>query len=178
MDKPIARTHFRELRNTLTTAQKNSWDRSICQQLLDLIEANEYRTIHTYLPIRTEVDLLPLIQQLLDRQLTVVCPKTLENRQLEQLILTDLNNLTTGLYSTKHPTKAVIYTGEYDLIIVPGLAFDRHGYRLGYGGGYYDTFLTNHPTALKVGAAYPFQLVDKLSHEVHDVPLNKIIIGR
>jgi 5-formyltetrahydrofolate cyclo-ligase len=68
------------------------------------------------------------------------------------------------------------FVGPIDLIIVPGLAFGRDGSRLGYGGGYYDRFLARpeQENALRCGAGYPFQLVDCLPTEPHDVPLTHV----
>ena len=77
---------------------------------------------------------------------------------------------------TFHSAKADIYTANYDLIIVPGLAFNKNNYRLGYGGGYYDTFLSEHPEAYKLGIFYPFQKVESLPLEEHDQQLDGILV--
>ena len=61
------------------------------------------------------------------------------------------------------------------MIITPGLAFDASNYRLGYGGGYYDSFMVNHPDAWKIGICYPFQKVPKVPIEEHDLQLDKIL---
>ncbi|MFT4755084.1 MAG: 5-formyltetrahydrofolate cyclo-ligase, partial [Salibacteraceae bacterium] len=65
--------------------------------------------------------------------------------------------------------------GHYDLIIVPGLAFDNQNFRVGYGGGYYDGFLANQNEALKVGVFYGFQEVESVPTESHDLVLDSII---
>lgn len=72
----------------------------------------------------------------------------------------------------------VIFTGKYDLILVPGVVFDRLGYRIGYGGGYYDHFLANQPSALKIGVGFPLQFSrSALPHEEHDIPVDYLILG-
>jgi 5-formyltetrahydrofolate cyclo-ligase len=96
-------------------------------------------------------------------------------RTLENRILTSLQDLETGIKGTQHPALPNIYNGNYDLIIVPGLAFDAQRYRLGYGGGYYDNFLVAQPKAFKVGIFYPFQQVAAVPKEAHDVCLDSII---
>jgi len=58
------------------------------------------------------------------------------------------------------------------------LAFDANNYRLGYGGGYYDTFLAQHPTAFKQGIFYPFQEVSEVPTEVHDVQLDHVLVRK
>ena len=65
-----------------------------------------------------------------------------------------------------------------DLIFVAGLAFDREGYRIGYGVGYYDKFLKKVPKALKIGLAFDFQIVDKLPREAHDFPVDMIVTDK
>ncbi len=68
--------------------------------------------------------------------------------------------------------------GQFDAIIVPVLGFDRRGYRLGLGKGWYDRFLAGQPQALKIGLAYSWAEVPALPHEPHDVPLNVIVTER
>jgi len=66
---------------------------------------------------------------------------------------------------------------EVDLIVVPGLAFDKSGHRLGQGGGYYDRFLEKAPRAIfTVGLAFDFQVVDELPRHATDIPVNKVLI--
>lgn len=64
---------------------------------------------------------------------------------------------------------------KFDLIIVPVLGFDKDMYRLGYGGGWYDRFLASQKQARTIGLAYNFSKVEHLPHEVHDIPLQKIV---
>ena len=64
---------------------------------------------------------------------------------------------------------------EVDLIIVPGVAFDKCGYRIGYGGGYYDRFLSNLDHVTKISLAFNMQLIDKIPTDHFDIPVNYII---
>lgn len=163
-------------RNSLNKSVKEEMDQSICTQLLRLITHHNAKIVHTYLPMGSEINLTPLIQQLLDLEITVVCPKTLPKRQLEHRYLTSLNELEEGVMKTFHPKSPKLFNGNCDLIIVPGLAFDENNYRLGYGGGYYDEFLSNQKSALKVGAFYSFQKVNEIPIETHDQGLDLVII--
>ena len=67
------------------------------------------------------------------------------------------------------------YTGDFDLIVVPGVAFDQKGNRLGRGKGYYDRFLCQHQKVKKIGICFDFQLVDNVSIEETDIPMDEII---
>ena len=65
---------------------------------------------------------------------------------------------------------------QLEVVIVPGAVFDRRGYRLGYGGGYYDRFLAlEAPQALRIGLCFDLQLVDQLPEEAHDVPMDWLV---
>ena len=70
----------------------------------------------------------------------------------------------------------LINTGKYDLIIVPGLSFDESNFRLGYGGGYYDNFMSQHLDARKIGIFYPFQKIEKVPVEAHDLKLDEVLV--
>lgn len=175
-EKKRLRKEMFQKRSKLLPMQKSQWDEYICEQLESIINEKDIKVVHSYLPIGSEVNIFPLIQKLLDSGIKVVCPKTLPNRVLENRVLVSLNELEEGVMKTFHPKEAEIYVGLYDFIIVPGLAFDENNYRVGYGGGYYDGFLTQQPNAMKVGVFYPVQRVDKVPTEPHDVALNMIII--
>jgi 5-formyltetrahydrofolate cyclo-ligase len=164
-------------RAKLPKEKKEVYDQGICNTLLNTIEGNQYKTIHCYLPMGTEINIFPLIEELLENGLTVITPKTLPKRTLKHLVLKSLDELEKGIFGTLHPEGGEEFEGEYDLIIVPGLSFDSINYRLGYGGGYYDAFMLNHPTANKIGIFYPFQEVDSIPVEPHDLRLDKVLVG-
>lgn len=164
-------------RNAISSNQKQAWDTSLVEQLIVLIKKQNAQTVHTFIPMADEVGILPCINWMLAEGIQVVCPKSLPKRSLENRVLTSLQQLENGMYGTQHPESPQVYIGSYDLIIVPGLAFDRQGYRMGYGAGYYDTFLAQHQQAYAVGVGYPFQLFDAVPTEPHDVLLNEILIA-
>ncbi len=174
-EKAALRARMFQLRNRLEISQKEVYDEWICSALLTIILKNKFNTVHAYLPFLTEINIYPLLKKLLELKIKVVSPKTLPKRKLENRILHSLDELELGIMGTKHPLDAIIYDGPFDLIIVPGLAFDAANFRLGYGGGYYDNFLELYPNALKVGIFYPFQKVDKVPVEAHDCKLDTLL---
>lgn len=155
---------------------KAHFDQWICDSLWEVIVEKNYKTVHCYLPMGTEINIQPLIEKMLANRVSVVTPKTLPNSQLQNLVLSSLNELEQGVFGTTHPANAMEYLGSYDLIIVPGLAFDSNRFRLGYGGGYYDNFLLQNPNAYKLGIFYPFQKVKQVPLESHDLQLDDILI--
>jgi len=176
-EKKQFRQRMLQQRAKLEPSAKEAHDQFICGQLEQLILEKGCGVVHAYIPMGQEIDIAPLLNRLLDQGITVVCPKALPHRILENRVLTSLNDLESGVMGTQHPAAPEPYAGTYDLIIVPGLAFDARNYRLGYGGGYYDSFVVQHPEALKVGICYPFQQVAAVPTEPHDLVLDSLLVG-
>lgn len=107
---------------------------------------------------------------------TVIIPKV-EHNKIEPSVILDFDNLVpTGKWEILEPIELMkIAYKNIDLVFVPGIAFDKNGYRLGYGFGYYDKFLKKVPKAVKIGLCFDFQVVDKIPREMHDVPVNFIV---
>ncbi|WP_020535295.1 5-formyltetrahydrofolate cyclo-ligase [Lewinella cohaerens] len=174
-EKKYLRKKMLKQRDGIPRSVRKAHSENICEQLWEVILSNKARVIHSYLTMGSEINVLPLLQRALDAGLTVVVPKTLKKRQMQNLVLTDLKNMESGVFGTYHPKDAQEYTGNYDLIVVAGLAFDKKGYRVGYGGGYYDTFLAEHLSAKKIGVSFPFQIVETAPVEEHDVELDAVL---
>jgi 5-formyltetrahydrofolate cyclo-ligase len=173
-EKKGLRAAIKLQRDAIDLDYKLAYDTWICNALEILIAERNCNVVHAYLPMGNEIDILPLIEKLVQNKSTVVVPKTLKKRKLEHLVLNSLDDLEPGVYGTSHPKDGIVFTGEIDLIIVPGLAFDSNNYRLGYGGGYYDAFLAEHPNAYTVGVCYPFQKLKTVPKEAHDACLNTV----
>ena len=173
-EKKLLRQHMLSQRELLNHLKKQTYDQIICSRLQEIVNQSTAKVVHVYIPMGSEINITPFIQYLLDKKITVVAPKTLKNRQLQNLILNSLSELETGIAKTQHPANGEEYQGNFDVIVVPGLAFDKQNYRLGYGGGYYDGFLATQPNALKIGVFYPFQKVEKVPTESHDEQLSTI----
>ena len=173
--KKAIRLDMMEQRNKMPRKDREHLAALLCQQLWEIILAKKVSVLHSYLTMGSEVNVLPLLQKALDNGITVVVPKTLRKRQMQNLILSDLKTMEPGIFGTYHPRDVQEYTGSYDLIIVAGLGFDPRGFRVGYGGGYYDTFLAGQPNAYKVGVMFPFQLMAEVPTEAHDIPVDLLL---
>lgn len=172
----MLRQEMRAKRQEIPPVEKRSYDRWINEKLAEIIDRRNCRLVHAYIPLRGEINIRPLLEKLLKENKTVICPKTLPRPYLENRILKSFDELETGVMKTRFPAQCEVYDGPIDLIIVPGLAIDARKYRLGYGGGYYDHFLAQHPEAYKLGIYYPFQLIDRVPVEPHDVPLDDLLV--
>jgi 5-formyltetrahydrofolate cyclo-ligase len=173
-EKKAIREQMLLKRYAFSLSDKGSYDTWICDQVYNDIISKKAQVIHSYLPLSSEIDINPLIAKLLDENFTVICPKTLPKGKLEHYVLTGMDQVNKGVFSTIYPSSEQLYDGPIDYIIVPGLAFDHDQNRLGYGGGYYDRFMKDHPLAYKAGLAYPFQMIDRVPTEDFDVVLDKI----
>ena len=175
--KDQLRKQMFEFRKSLGAEQRKRSSENVCKQLIDLVKENNLKSVHCFIPIGNEIDVRSFIDYCLAQSIIVVCPKTLKKNQLKHLILSDLASIENGGFGTVYPKGENEFTKELDLIIVPGLAYDNQGGRLGYGGGYYDTFLATQPNAFKVGVGFQCQLIAEVPMEEHDVRLDRFITG-
>jgi 5-formyltetrahydrofolate cyclo-ligase len=147
------------------------------RQALEKVEAYQTaHTVHLFVPFGSEVDTRPILEDLWAREVRAVLPRVARGRQLEHLAVSSWDELEPGAYSIPEPVsrcRAVDPSGV-DLILVPGVAFDRKGGRLGYGGGYYDRFLEACP-APRVALAFDLQMVDEVPREPHDLLVHEIL---
>src|SRR3989344_3302078 len=129
-----------EARRALSTDEKIMADRSIAERLLGCAEVVAAQTICIYLPLPEEVDTKPIIEEFFRLKKTVVVPKVSGDR-LELHAISSFNNLQKGTFGVLEPSDSCPLIGipEVDVFIVPGIAFDTQGFRIGWGEGYYDT---------------------------------------
>jgi len=133
--------------------------------------------VHTYVGVGSEVQTLPLIEQLLDHGVRVVCPRVAAGNHLEHREIRSTDELVESAIGLLEPDPnccSEVALATVDLVLVPGLAFTRNGYRLGYGSGYYDRLLAECDTTV-VGIALAEQLLDALPREAHDRAVDVVI---
>lgn len=158
---------------------KNSQE--IIENLLSMECIKKANNIMLYLDFNNEVKTDQLITKLLSLRKTVVAPVTIKDeRKLIPYKITNLkNDITIGAYGIREPKQNPsneLDIKDIDVLIVPAVAYDKHGYRLGYGGGFYDRFIENlNDNALTIGIAFELQVFDNIPKEYHDAQLNYII---
>jgi len=172
----MLRRESRRRRNAIPERAARS--AAICERVATLPAYRSARVLHCYLPIRSEVDTRPLLLTALARGTGVVVPvvrpdvNELAHSWVASLAAEDLEVGTFGTLQPRLLQPAEV--GVWDLVIVPLLAFDRAGYRLGYGKGFYDRLLTSAP-ATTIGLAFAAQEAPHIPHEPHDMPLDLIV---
>ena len=178
-EKSRIREHMKKLRSSIDVNRYRRYCMSIMEQCKLLHEWLDAQVVHIYVSsINNEVDTLGLIITMLDREKIVVVPRcSSENRELHNIHLKSLDELKQSRFGLMEPdfnVTSIIQPDRFNLIIVPVLAFDRSGARVGFGGGYYDRLLS-HCSCAKVGVAYSFQEVDHVPVESHDERLDIIV---
>lgn len=167
MDKKILRKEMLQKRNELDLNLKKNYDREIFDKFFDLKCVNNAKDIFIYIGFGSEINTLNIIEKLLSMGKNVYIPYTYKNSRIMKMTkLKDPDlELEPGFKNILEIKKEYreFYHGKVDIIILPGLAFDNMLNRLGYGGGYYDTFINNLDyQPLKLAMAYDFQVLDEI----------------
>ena len=170
--KSDLRQHFRAIRSELSPKAVQSASKNLCERLADWPPLKAAKTVLTYLAFRNELnlsalfDLLPTIRWAAPR-----C--TGQTMSIHPYHPGHLIRHSFGMLEPS-PGQPRIPLAEIDLALIPGIAYDRTGGRLGHGGGYYDRFLPQ-TNALRVGITYDICLVDELPCTSHDQPMHWIV---
>lgn len=140
---------------------------------------NVWRTAETillYHPLRDEVDIRPLITEAAAHK-CVLLP-TVDGDSLSLRIYDGDNSLTKGAFGIMEPTGTLFPVDRYheiDLAVIPGMAFDHDGHRLGRGKGYYDRIIPLLQRTFLIGVCFPFQLLCDVPYEPHDMCVHKVV---
>jgi 5-formyltetrahydrofolate cyclo-ligase len=164
-------------RDACDPAERAAMSEGIIAEIEAMMHERKVKVLHSFLPMGSEVELYPLLDRAVAKGIEVYAPKTLKGRVLEHYRYMGQHHLVPGVFGTRHPAGDEAHTGTFDMILVPGLAFTPAGDRLGYGAGYYDTFLPQHPGAFAVAVCFPFQVVDSLPIEAHDRAVQRVVSG-
>ena len=175
-EKSRIRHILRERKSAMTPEERLTKSRAICGHLMPLIRDTE--TVMAYTSKEMEVNTVPIIQGLLDRNVPVIVPIIVkEDISLRLSYLRDFAALVPSTFGVPEPIGSEIPArGEdVDTILLPMLGFDRTGARIGYGAGYYDRFLEKFPSLRKIGIAFSCQEMERLPLDPTDVRMDHII---
>lgn len=167
------RAILEQKRRILPAEEVEEASKAILAQLVEMPEWKAAKTVLCYYPIQNEVNVRSLLEASKEEKL-ILLPATTSRTSMEMRPYIGHDNLHKGRMGVPTPqTKP--YDGHVDLIIVPGVAFDRKGRRLGRGGGYYDRFLRHNRRVPKIAVAYDFQIVKEVPSTILDERVNKIV---
>ncbi|MEA1867428.1 MAG: 5-formyltetrahydrofolate cyclo-ligase [Thermodesulfobacteriota bacterium] len=168
-------------RDRLSSSTLSYLSKKITDSFRKLEEYKNSRIPLIYVSFRSEVDTHQLIRESLNSGLEVAIPKTdVTNRRLEIYLLKDWEKgLRPGAYGILEPDVKVvplIRPSQIDMVVVPGSVFDRQCGRYGYGGGYYDRFLSiEAPQAFRIGLAFSLQVLPEIHLKTHDQRMDIIV---
>lgn len=190
-DKASLRRHYADLRGGLTSVQREAAELAIRERLFALPAWREASVICGYISVRGELNTDPILRQAAAESKTVALPVTVTGAGEGRMVFRalpegDFSRLAPARFGIPEPDGSCPILADNDftraLILVPALAFDSAGYRLGYGGGYYDRFLAAlRESAIPhtaVGLAYSVCRAVALPREAHDIPVHIILDER
>ena len=175
MNKKELRSCIRQQKRAMTTTQIEEKSRVLGQLFVQSKLYQQAKTIYGYLPYNQEVRTVPMLQKALEDGKRVAVPKVYGD-EMRFIYLTDLTAVEIGYAGIPEPiADDPVADDPTALVLMPGLAFDPAGHRIGYGGGFYDKFLQQEPEHPTLALCYDFQMLTSLETEEHDIPVDCVL---
>lgn len=180
--KKLLRREMLDKLSKMDEKKHKKYSQIIVNRFINSSFYKEAKTIMSFVSFGHEINTHDLIKNSLLQGKKILVPITIpEKRELKVSQLKDFDELELGHYNILTPKDEYIRLRDpldIDLIIVPGLAFDKKGFRVGYGGGYYDRFLAQLPQVTKISLAFHMQTLPQLPRENFDIPVDYIYTER
>ena len=172
----------RELRSMIRAQKRMMTPEQIDKKSRDLgalfVNTEVYRradSIYGYLPYNQEVRTVPMLEQAMKDGKRVAVPKVFGD-EMRFIWLDDLGQVEKGYSGIPEPVADEPVADDVNaLVLMPGMAFDPQGHRIGYGGGFYDKFLCKEPNHPTVALCYDFQVLEHLETEEFDIPVDLVL---
>jgi len=177
-DKRRLRRSFAERRRSVSSEAAAAAGRAVATTLRERPEVRDAGRVGLYAALPDEVPTRPSFDRLLEGGLELALPRPVPGGGLEFRVVAGWEDLRPGRWGVLEPPPGArrCVFGPADVVLMPGVAFDREGHRLGRGGGHYDaTFPPGETSPLLVGVAWSFQLVRDLPHGSHDRRVDAIV---
>lgn len=182
-DKKLLRRRILNERKNINIVKKKEMDNKILGKLYDSEYYRKSKKIFIYVSFDSEINTRGIISKALMENKKIYVPRTeFKTRIMDSVEIKSLDNLVESEYGILEPSisEPHIDPNELDLIIVPGVGFDRQGGRMGYGAGFYDRYFSkinkdNIKKIMKVALAYEFQTLEKVPMNDQDIPVDCII---
>lgn len=159
---------------------RDAYSQLIRKKTVDFLDSISVRYVHSYISFHSEVGTYGIIEDLLQRKIKVAVPIVggePGNESMHHSLIDDLDHLKPGKFGVPEPVSLKEnFDLDFDAVLLPVVAFDGEGMRLGYGKGYYDRFLASiSPKIMRIGLAFSVQEMDKIPIMSHDQLMNYII---
>lgn len=172
--KEALREKMRAERDALTLKEIHDQTMDCLRQLEKLTAYKENEWIYTYMAIGSEVDTISMMQEFIRQGKKLAVPKV-EGDVIAFYEIQSVKDCKPGLWGILEPVSYKAPAQDAGLILLPGLAFDEKGNRLGYGGGYYDKYLKSRPDCICAALSYELQILEEVPHEEHDCRVDYIV---
>lgn len=182
-NKATQRKKIRDYKKLVPITTQNEMSNAICKRLLTHPLVVSSDTILLYWSLPDEVNTHALIEELKHLGKTILLPKVISDTEMTIHEYLGASSMSEGAFGIQEPTTPSIPLNDLtDIIenhnivsIIPGMAFDKSNHRLGRGKGYYDRLLNKFPSLYKIGVCYPFQLLDHIPADAHDITMNEVV---
>ena len=172
MDKKQLRKQIREKKRAMTVAEIEQTSAKLAELFYASEQYQQAKTVYGYLPYNQEVRTVPMLEKALADGKKVAVPKVYGD-EMKFIYLDDLTKVEAGYSGIPEPiADEPVADDPTALVLMPGLAFDREGHRIGYGGGFYDKFLSAEPNHPTLALCYAFQVLPHLETEEFDIPVD------
>ena len=177
MDKKLLRKTIRDQKRAMTPAQIEEKSRILGEKFLASDAYQQARSIYGYLPYNQEVRTVPMLEAAMQDGKQVAVPKCYGD-EMRFIWMEDLSRVEKGYAGIPEPIEdGPVADDKTALVLMPGLAFDKEGHRIGYGGGFYDKFLAAEPGHPTLALCYDFQMQEHLETEEYDIPVDTVLWG-
>ena len=173
------REEILRIRNSLSETEIVSSSNIISDKVISTKEFKKAQSIGTYYPIRSEVKTFEIIKYALATKKTIGLPRIIDSNRIAFFKIMENSfediKLTKGKYGILENLMSDSIVEEMDLLIIPGIAFDLQGNRIGYGKGYYDRFLSTRKVSYIMGLAFENQIIKKIPTTENDIPVDVLV---
>jgi 5-formyltetrahydrofolate cyclo-ligase len=176
--KDALRQAMLKIRNSLPVELLDEMSEEIQNKIIDMNEFTSANTVAAYHSIGSEVRTSRILNAVLQMNKRLALPKVIDETRIIFAEVKDLNNdLQVGMYNIMEPKEHCLQVENIDLILVPGIAWDEHGHRVGYGQGYYDRYLAKINT-FSIGLGYEFQVFEEIQYGKNDFRVNMLVTDK
>lgn len=175
-----------QLRESMAIGEYRTKSSLVCNRLTDILRDVSPSLILSYSPIKNEADISFVALLSHEKGIPYAIPLiNMNNRHMDFYVIHPAHELIHNKFGIKEPAPSnerivtdEMLKGRNVVCLIPALAFDLRGNRIGYGKGFYDTFLHRYPQIIKIGLAFEFQIVYEIAHSTHDIPMDMVVTDK
>lgn len=177
-DKKSQRAYYKNMRLKLEKSAKAALDKGVYDNFLSFAENNKDKLFLMYVSNGFEIETKAIIEYLLENGFNVAAPRCESDSNIMNFYMIEsLSDLESGYFGISEPKNYCEQVSDFgnSICVVPGICFDKKGYRIGYGKGFYDRFFSDNTCGLKIGICYEDFIINDVLYDDNDVPVDLIL---